>query len=327
MTVLDLSMLTKKTLAVSRGFTYTYYTSPARNSLPTLLLFHGWPDTARRWAGLANNCLIPPDAVEILDTESLTRVISLGHDWGCLIAQRLYNFHPDRICGLVTLSVPYMPPSGDFDLKAVNEMTRKAFDVGIFEYWHFFLAEDSVDIMNTNLESVYSVTFGDPHTWLENWCTPGKMRQFITRGRTQPTLLFATPEHRADFMERYGRDGGFAAPRCVYTVTSSGISARSERMLSEDVKTVRVPVLYWGGEQDYVCRPELFQQSIAAGVLPDVKSTTSTGGHWAFLERPLVFGEDVMGWLQEIFDSCSSVGRFENRDNPADSFTNSSQCN
>ncbi|KAJ0299592.1 hypothetical protein COL5a_000115 [Colletotrichum fioriniae] len=265
----DLSPLAKKTLDVSRGFIYTYYTSPTRNSKPTLLLFHGWPDTARLWAGLINNYLIPngfgvvaldnlgfgdtskptdpedyawhhvaADAVEILDTECLTKVIALGHDWGCLIAQRLYNFHPDRTCGLVTLNVPYMPPTGHFDLETVNETTRRAFGVGIFEYWHFFLAEDSVDLMNQNLESVYSVTFGEPQTWLENWCTPGKMGEFITRGRMQPTLPFATPEHRADFMERYSRDGGFAASRCVYTVTGSGIQDKSERMLSEDVKTV-----------------------------------------------------------------------------------------
>ncbi|KAK1453204.1 hypothetical protein CPAR01_07767 [Colletotrichum paranaense] len=334
MAALNLSALAKKTLDVSRGFTYTYYTSPARNSKVTLLLFHGWPDTARLWAGLINNYLVPngygvvaldnlgfgdtskptdpedyawhrlaADAVGILDAEGLTKVISLGHDWGCLIAQRLYNFHPDRICGLVTLNVPYMPPTGHFDLETVNEMTRKVFGVGIFEYWHFFLAEDSVDLMNQNLESVYSVTFGDPQTWLENWCTPGKMRDFITQDRTQPTLPFATSEHRADFIERYGRDGGFAAPRCVYTVTGSGIQDKSERMLSEEAKTIRVPVLYWGGEQDYVCRPELLQQSIAAGVLPDVKSITREGGHWALLEKPVVFGEDVLGWLHETFNS------------------------
>jgi pimeloyl-ACP methyl ester carboxylesterase len=48
---MDLSKLTQKKLDVSRGFTYTYYTFPAQGSKPTLILFHGWPDTARLWAG------------------------------------------------------------------------------------------------------------------------------------------------------------------------------------------------------------------------------------------------------------------------------------
>ncbi|KAL6399572.1 hypothetical protein AUP68_18122 [Ilyonectria robusta] len=110
---MDLSKLTRKTLQVSRGFSYTYYTSPAQDSKPTLILFHGWPDTARLWAGLINDYLLPlgygivaldclgyggtskptdlssyawqhmtADAVEILDAEKLATVISVGHDWG-----------------------------------------------------------------------------------------------------------------------------------------------------------------------------------------------------------------------------------------------------
>ncbi|WYZ38232.1 hypothetical protein EsH8_III_000146 [Colletotrichum jinshuiense] len=335
---MDLSKLAKKTLDVSRGFTYTYYTSPAQQSKPTLLLFHGWPDTARLWAGLINDYLLPKgfgivaldnlgfggsskptdpsvyafhhlaaDVVEILDAENLGSVVALGHDWGSMVAQRLYNFHPSRLRGLVTLNVPYMAPSGHFDLDAINAMTKMVFGVGIFEYWHFFTADDAVDIMNRNLESVYAVTFGEPHTWLENWCAPGGMRAFVSEGRTQPTQAYATAEHKADFMERFGRDGGFAAPKCAYTGTSTGVQAESERRVPEEAKTVRVPVLYWGGEQDFVCRPELLQQSIAAGVLPNVKSVTRKGGHWALLECPDEFGQDLTGWLQETFDNCGCV--------------------
>ncbi|OLN89012.1 Bifunctional epoxide hydrolase 2-like protein 3 [Colletotrichum chlorophyti] len=333
MTDMDLSKLIKKTLQVSRGFTYTYYTSPAQEPKPTLLLFHGWPDTARLWAGLVNDHLVPhgygvvaldnlgfgetskptdhrayawhllsADAVEILDAENLDSVVSLGHDWGSLVAQRLYNFHPSRVRGLVTLNVPYMAPAGHFDLDEVNRMTRMVLGVAIFEYWNFFLADDAVDIMNRNLESVYAVAFGEPETWLENWCSPGGMRRFVSEGRTQPTQPYATPEHKADFMERFGRDGGFAAPRCTYAVTASGVQSESERMLPEEAKTVHVPVLYWGGEQDFVCRPAILQQSIAAGVLPNVKSVTREGGHWAFIERPDDFGRDLLGWLRDAFD-------------------------
>ncbi|OHW90356.1 hydrolase-like protein [Colletotrichum incanum] len=179
-------------------------------------------------------------------------------------------------------------------------MTKKMFGAGIFEYWHFFTADDAVDIMNRNLESVYSVVFGKSDTWLDTWCAPDGMRKFISEGRTQPTISFATPEHRADFMERYR--GGFASSICAYTVTSSGVRAESDRMLTDESITVNVPVLYWGGKQDYVCRPELSQQAIDAGVLPDVKTILRDGGHWAFLETPAQFGKDILGWLQERFE-------------------------
>ncbi|KAK1973508.1 Alpha/Beta hydrolase protein [Colletotrichum cereale] len=331
---MDLSTLTKKTIKVSRGFTYTYYTSPAQGSRPTLILFHGWPDTARLWAGLINDHLLPQgygiialdtlgyggsskpidekayaydyvtaDIVSILDAEGIGKVISLGHDWGSLTAQRLYNFHPARVCGVVIVNVTYNPPTGHFDLDETIESTKKAFGRGIFEYWRFFTAEDAVGIMNRNLESVYAVGFGEPETWLETFCTPDGMRRFISEGRTQPTLPFATPEHKADFMERFSKDedGGFAAPSCMYKAMASGIQAEADKNVAEEAKTVKVPVLYWGGTRDFVCRPEMLQKSIDDGLLPDVKSVTRDGGHWACLEKPDEFGQDVVGWLQERF--------------------------
>ncbi|EEU36667.1 uncharacterized protein NECHADRAFT_86438 [Fusarium vanettenii 77-13-4] len=189
--------LTQKKLDVSRGFTYTYYTSPAQGSKPTLILFHGWPDTVRLWAGLTDNFLIPhgygvvasdclgysgtskptdvtsysyqhltADMIEILDAEKLFTVISAGHDWGSALAQRLYNLHHSRVAGLIMVNVSYIPPSWKFDLDAANELTRKAYGFGIYEYWHFFTLEDAPKLMRKNLESEYSVAFGNPYTWL-----------------------------------------------------------------------------------------------------------------------------------------------------------------
>ncbi|KAK1961459.1 alpha/beta-hydrolase [Colletotrichum sublineola] len=332
---MDLSKLTKKTIKVSRGFTYTYYTSPIQGSnKPTLILFHGWPDTSRLWAGLINDHLLPQgygvialdilgyggsskptdekayacdslaaDVVAILDAEDIDKVISLGHDWGSLAAQRLYNFYPARVCGVIMLNAAYMPPSGHFDLNETIEATKKQFGRGLFEYWHFFTAEDAVGIMNRHLDSVYAVAFGEPETWIETFCTPGGMRRFISEGRAQPTLPFATPDHKADFMERFSRDGdgGFAAPCCMYKAWTAGVQAEAEKKVVEEAKTVNVPVLYWGGSRDFVCRPETLQQSIDDGLLPDVKSIIRDGGHWACLEKPDELGRDVLGWLQERF--------------------------
>ena len=330
---MDLSKLARKTLQVSRGFTYTYYTSPAQDSKPTLILFHGWPDTAQLWAGLINNYLVPNgygvvaldclgyggsskptdtasyawgpmtgDAIEILDAEKLTTVISLGHDWGSAMAQRFYNFHPSRVSGLVMVNVPYIAPTGQFDLDAVNAVTREVFGAGIYEYWHFFTADDAPAIMHKNLDSVYSVAFGDPQSWLENWCSPGGMRRWVSEGRTQPTLPFATPEHKADFVARLGGEGGFEAPSCWYKSFTEGVQPEADKALSEEVKTVKVPALFWGGEQDMVCRPAALQPSIDAGLLPDVTSVTREGGHWALLENPVEFGQDVLAWLQKTYN-------------------------
>ena len=156
--------LEKKTFEVFRGFTYTYYTSPARDALPTIILFHGWPDTAELWKGVITSYLKPAgygvvaldclgyggtskptdykaynfqhmskDAIDILDHEGIEKVVSLGHDWGCVSAQRLYNFHADRVIGLVMLNVSYLAPSPEpFDLDKTIELTTQFFGYGTY---------------------------------------------------------------------------------------------------------------------------------------------------------------------------------------------------
>jgi soluble epoxide hydrolase / lipid-phosphate phosphatase len=104
--------LEKKTLEVSRGLTYSYYTSLAKSGHKTILLVHGFPSTADEWSGVVANYLLPngygvlvleclgyagssrptdmkaynlqhiaQDFKEILDKESLGKVVCLGHDW------------------------------------------------------------------------------------------------------------------------------------------------------------------------------------------------------------------------------------------------------
>src|SRR4051794_27188316 len=48
--------LPQKTFPTSRSLTYTYYSStkPA-SAKPTLLLLHGWPDSAHLWASLSSS--------------------------------------------------------------------------------------------------------------------------------------------------------------------------------------------------------------------------------------------------------------------------------
>ncbi|KAL6869987.1 hypothetical protein ACO1O0_001322 [Amphichorda felina] len=329
----DLSQLTEKTHWVSRGFTYTYYTSPARDSKPTLVLFHGWPDTARLWAGLINNYLVPngygvvaldclgyggsskpikpeayawplqaADVIQILDYEDLSTVISVGHDWGSCLCQRLYNLYPSRVVGLVMANVAYIPPTGDFDLDTVNRVTREIFGNASYEYWHFYNSADAAGLMDKVPESVYTVAFSDPKTWLDNWCRPGGMREYITAGRTQPTLPFATPEHKADFMARFGPDTeGFASSCCWYKAYVGPVQNEADRPLPEETYAVRVPALYWGAESDFVCRHQMIQQSADAGLLPDLTTVVREGGHWALLERPTEFGQDVLDWLQNKY--------------------------
>ncbi|OLN85595.1 Bifunctional epoxide hydrolase 2-like protein 2 [Colletotrichum chlorophyti] len=326
----DLSKLDRKIIKVPRGYTYTYYTSPASNGRPTIILFHGWPDSANLWANVINNYLLPSDygivavdclgygqtskptlhteyafhllaadAIAILDAEELPTVISLGHDWGSFIAQRLYNFYPSRVSGLVVINVSYVSPDlPPFELENLLELSRQMFGYGNYEYWKFFATDEGARIMSDNLESVYALAHGSPESWLETMCKPDGARDFVSSGRTQPLLPYAEGRRKAEFMDRMAR-GRFNAPSCYYKAYCFGTQNESNKLVAEDNAVVKVPTLFWGGTRDMVCRPEILQVSIEAGVLPNLTQKLVDGGHWALLAKPDTFGTDLLSWLEE----------------------------
>ncbi|KAL5331288.1 hypothetical protein ACEPPN_000818 [Leptodophora sp. 'Broadleaf-Isolate-01'] len=305
----NLFKLNQKTLRVPRDHTYTYYTNSASRGKPTLILFHGWPDTAKLWANVINNYLLPSgygiiavdglgfgdtskptshaeyafdllaaDAVAILDAEQIPTVISVGHDWGSGIAQRLYNFYPTRVSGLGMLNFAYLPPHDPpFEIEAVLDALRKVFGYGTIEYWKFFVAEDAPRILSENIKSIYAAAHGSPESWLETYCAPDGMRNWVSSGKTQQLLQpYAGGSHEADFVEP------------------------NKLVLQENV-VVKVPTLFWGGTRDMVCRPEMLQRSMEAGLLPKLTLKLVDEGHWALLAKPERFGEDLIQWLEDNF--------------------------
>ena len=149
----------RKTFTTSRDLIYTYYYHPIQssNDRPTLLLQHGFPDDHSLWLKVVENLLVlcpdysilvpdllgysgtskptdtnlynskgmAGDIVEILDHNSIQKIISIGHDWGCFMASRMYIWHPDRVMGVVLQNVPYRPPDHLISTQQVH-LLRKA---------------------------------------------------------------------------------------------------------------------------------------------------------------------------------------------------------
>jgi pimeloyl-ACP methyl ester carboxylesterase len=238
-----MDQLANKTIKVSRGYTYNYYTSAPKDNRPTLFLSHGWPDTAELWSDLVTKYLVPngygivaidclgyggtdkptdyhvydfqkmcADVIEILDKEGVGKFVSTGHDWGCALAQRLYNFHPERVLGVISVSVPYLAPAA-FDLDQTLELTQQVLGYGIYWYWKFFTADDGARILNENVESIFTVAHGLPESWMYTFCTEGGMREFVSAGKTQEVESYVTEDYKKKWIERLRRDG-FDAPQC-----------------------------------------------------------------------------------------------------------------
>lgn len=83
-------------------------------------------------------------------------------------------------------------------------------------------------------------------------------------------------------------------------MTFGAQDAASEAVPKENIK-IDVPFLFFGGTRDMVCRPELMQPSVDAGLLPHAKIVTVDAGHWCMHKKPKEFGEAVVSWLKENF--------------------------
>jgi soluble epoxide hydrolase / lipid-phosphate phosphatase len=201
------------------------------------------------------------------------------------------------------MNVSYLIPDGSqpFVLDQVLEQTQGVFGYGIYWYWKLFTAPDGPEILNTHLESFWDGIHGAPETWLDLLCAPDGMRNFVTADKRQPTMPYATEERRQKWIASFKDAPGLQAPLNYYNSMVQNIQGEANKNISKDAVAINVPFLFWGGQRDYVCRPELLGPSEQAGLIPDCTKVVVDSGHWAHLDKPKEFGEALVGWLKEKF--------------------------
>jgi len=261
--------------------------------------------------------LMTRDIIDILDEEKVGKVISLGHDWGCVFAQRLYNLYADRVSGLVMVNISYHAPSAEpFSLDRALEMTTKVFGYGTFVsnylpcveillttfkwYWKLFGSDDGYKLLNSHIESMFTLAHGKPESWLETLCKEDGAKHYLEEDRRQPVEAYATAELREEFIARMQRDG-FEGPQQWYRAMLNGEQDKAAKAIPKENYVVHVPTLFFGGSKDMAARPENLIPSQKAGLLPHLKTVTVDAGHWALLAKPTEFGETLTGWLKENF--------------------------
>lgn len=332
--------LEQKSLTVSRTIQYNYFTvSPVTETeLESALLFcHGFPDSSFLWCDivqylaqhgvLAKRKVIIPDMLgyagtskpmntalynyegmagdlrKILDAEGVDKAVVIGHDWGSVMAQRLYAFHSDIIDKIVLLNVAYHPPSklGDpeFDLATGNKVLQATFGAPLWTYWEFFISEDGASLMRANLEKVYEAQHGDVENWgFKMFCVPGAWRAYLTGNESAPLKPYAQDKKWRDaFFQQFEKDG-FEAPIQWYRATMDNLQYKAELRIPPEKHRIEVPVLFVGCTQDGNNRVEFIDIPRKAGLLPDLRVEVLDCGHWSPMEKPA----EVAGFIREFLN-------------------------
>ncbi|EME40034.1 hypothetical protein DOTSEDRAFT_91337 [Dothistroma septosporum NZE10] len=318
--------LNLKDFRCTRGFTYHYYISdgPSEDTRkPTFSAL--WQFIAPRFVELGYKVVVPDllgyggtskptdpeayvwaeqarDLIEILDHEGVRKIVSIGHDWGSVIAQRVYHFFPERVVGIALLSVWYFPPLKDdkpLNLQAVNDYYEKVDGYRRIEYQTFFIEDDASKIWEEHLESAWTALHAEgPESMKRLFCVPGAFRNYLVSDKKDVALRpFAQNNALRDVWISDMKQGGLTAPFCWYKSRQLNVHGNSEKDLPEDRARVTVPVLYISGDEDKVCLGKDILPMKEAGLLPDLKIHELHSGHWLPYERPEEVTALLKDWL------------------------------
>jgi pimeloyl-ACP methyl ester carboxylesterase len=284
-----------------------------------VILAHGFPELAFSWrfqmpvlANMGYRAIAPnqrgygetdkPDAIEaydirhlcgdmagLMDAFGLEKAIFAGHDWGGPVVWNMALLHPDRVAGVVGMSVPFSP-RGDVDPVAILEQR--------------FGPEHYIVHFNRQPGVADAAFASDPKRFFRNL-----FRRRIGIGRTvEPrkerpqfnvslmnTLNITDPpgeplmsdEEMDVFVAAFSK-GGFTGPINWYRNIT-----RNWETSANLPQRIDVPCAMVYGAYDVVPKGRDVSEYI-----PNLESITLECGHWIQQERPNEVNAFLLDWLK-----------------------------
>lgn len=298
---------------------------------PVVVLAHGFPESSHSWrhqieplADAGYRVLVPDqrgygfssapreveayrsdrlaaDLVTLLDDVGADDALFVGHDWGALLTWDLARYHPERVRGLVNVSVPYTPwPMPPTDLMRANYGDRFFYilyfqDVGPPEAE---FEADPRESMRRWLWVAGAEGYREPPPIEETVAAEGN--GFFDSVLAHAEIPSGLPHwlDEAD-LDRYAEQfdhSGFFGPVSWYR------NLDADHELTKDLPAPSMPTAFIGGDKDMVIahRPE-YVDSMQT-LLPDYRGTTmiADAGHWTQQEKPDEFNAALLAALDAV---------------------------
>ena len=295
---------------------------------PLVLLLHGFPECWYSWrhqlaalAAAGYHAVAPdqrgycrtggPDApdqytmlhltgdvIALMDALGEPQAVVAGHDWGAPVAWHTALLRPDRVRGVIGLSVPYRPRGSSPPIAAMRSLLGDGFYMVYFQQPGVADAELAADPRKTFTRLLRSASAEGPAT--------GRVPVVPERGgfldmaaeppAAAPLPAWLTSEDIDVFVTEF-RDAGFTRPLNWYR----NIDRNWELTAAWHHAPVTVPALFIAGDRDNVIgAPQTLPQlrKVAPGlrdaiVLPGC-------GHWTQQERPDEVSEAMISFIREL---------------------------
>ena len=288
---------------------------------PLVLLLHGFPESWYSWrhqltalAAAGYHAVAPDqrgycatdaprdvtdytilhltgDVMALLDALGADQAIVAGHDWVAPVAWHAALFRPDRIRGVIALSVPYRPRGSAAPIAALREHRGDSFYMVYFQQPGVADAELSRDPAVTFRKVLCSLGGEGPAMrlippgggFLDAAADPGELPAWLTQ------------QDIDSYVAQYAASG-FTGPLNWYR----NMDRNWELTPAWQHAPVRVPALFVAGDRDPVLG-FISSDALAEFVPRLTRSVILPGcGHWTQQERPAEVNEAMLGFLQGL---------------------------
>jgi len=236
------------------------------------------------------------DLLGLLDDLGEERAVFVGHDWGAIVVWHLALAAPERVAGVVGLSVPFVPRTPIPPTQLIRALTGER-----FHYILYFQAEGPADEeLARNPRRTIARTF-----WSFSGDAPaGSVRRLPREGTEYldgmsdpPSVLpgWLTEDDLDHYASEFARTGFTGALNWYRNMDRNW--ELTERLAG---RKVTVPALFIAGDRDPVLR--MTPPEVMDGWLADHRGTVMLegAGHWTQQERPDDVNRALVAFLRGL---------------------------
>ncbi|MDY7099816.1 MAG: alpha/beta hydrolase [Actinomycetota bacterium] len=299
---------------------------------PPVILAHGFPELAYSWrhqiprlAAAGYRVLAPdqrgyggstrPEAIADYDIEHLTgdllgilddigeeKAIFVGHDWGSMVVWQLSLLAPERVAGVVGMSVPFLPRSP----LPPTQLMRQVMGDNFFYILYFQepgVADENLgrDPATTMRRLLAGLT--DPGEEAAINASAGDGRGFVERIPEPDGLPDWLSQDELDVYVETFTETGFTGGINWYR----NFDRNWERTSHIAGRHVTAPSLFIGGSADPVLT--MSPTSAMDGWLDDHRGTVLVegAGHWVQQERPDEVNDALVAFVDDVYSANAAT--------------------
>ncbi|HUZ51309.1 MAG TPA: alpha/beta hydrolase [Streptosporangiaceae bacterium] len=234
------------------------------------------------------------DVIGLMDALGAERAVLAGHDWGAPVAWNTALLRPDRISGVIGLSVPYLPRGSSRPVETLRAVYSDGFYICYFQRPGVADAELSRDPRATFRRLLCAASGDGPMGGVPVVPPGGGLLDLCPEPASLPDWL---TEDDIDLFVAEFAESGFTGPLNWYR----NLDLSWELMAAWKHARLTVPALYLAGDRDLVVAfsggPAMLAglKDVAPG-LRDARLLPGCG-HWIQQERPADVSEAIISFL------------------------------